>query len=303
VNAALASARTAAQRLVPAARAPLLLYAAFTAILFVVFLVATFPHDLLVRRILSEALPRTLAVDLRGSSVGWGLAASIDDLRLLQSAGDPKAPVLAVEGLRVAPSLLGLLTGSPYPLRTSARLYGGTLQATLDTRPASLDIDARLTDLDLGRYVGLPAFAEGVLRGRVNTAVTLRGDADRPNTLDGTVAFSASQLAAEGLKVRGLTLPDLHFSQAQVGGTVTKGRLTITELRGAGEEVSVAGEGSVLLRMPLTNSVLNLDLTLTPAANAPEGLKLALNLLPGSTDAAGARTVHLAGTIGQPRAR
>lgn len=298
MSAGLASARAAAERLAPPAGGTILLYGAYTAALFVVFLIATFPHDLLVERLLARALPDGLAADLSGTRVGWGLAASIADLRVLPRDGQGP-PVLALEGLRVAPSLLGIVRGTPYPVGARARLYGGTLEGTLDARPAALDVDARVADLDLGRY----PLADGRLRGRVQGTVVLRGDTDRPATLNGHVTLAVQALAAEGVRVRGILLPDLHFTQVQVAGTVTNGRLEITELRGAGDEISVEGGGTILLRDPLAASLANLQLTVQPAPAAPQAIRLALNLLPGAPDAGGARTVQVAGSLGQPRLR
>ena len=106
--------------------------------------------------------------------------------------------------------------------------------------------------------------------------------------------------ALEGARVRGITAPDLHFTDVHVNGTVKSGRLEIEELTADGQEIGLRGEGNVLLREPLASSVLALDLTVTPAAAASDGLKMMINMLPGSSGEGGARRIAVSGTLGRP---
>jgi hypothetical protein len=48
---------------------------------------------------------------------------------------------------------------------------------------------------------------------------------------------------------------------------------------------------------------MSLDLVVAPAAGAPDGLKLAVNLLPGTSAEGGARRVGIVGTLGRPMMR
>jgi type II secretion system protein N len=117
------------------------------------------------------------------------------------------------------------------------------------------------------------------------------------------VRLRVGGLALEGGKVRGITVPDLHFTDVHLNGTVKSGRLEVDEIVADGQEISVHGEGNVLLREPLGSSVMSLDLVIAPAAGAPDGLKLALNMLPGTSGEGGARRITLVGTIARPAVR
>lgn len=302
MSATLAIARAAVQRWTPSRRRPILLYGVFTLVLFVVFLAATFPYDLVIARALRDTVGPTWAVDVLGSRVGWTLATSVDDLRL-RPTGRGDGDVLSIQSVRVAPSLLGLLRGSPYPLRANAALYGGRLTGTIDPRPASFTLDGALSELDLGRYAGFAQFADGRLRGHLTVTTALDGDLDTPTTLNGRIAVNVIGLGLEGVVVRGITVPDLHFAQLQLGGTVTNGRVDLTEVRGAGTELNLAGGGHMVLRMPLPTTLLNLEATITPTAAAPQGLRVALQLLPGDAGPDDARTVRITGSLAHPALR
>jgi type II secretion system protein N len=297
----LTTARDALRRLAPVERAPLILYALYTVALFLVFLVVTFPHELLVRRILDRAgTGGPVTIEVSGVHLGWSLAYTFDELRLLERGGDPGVPLLTASAVRAAPSLLGLVRGEPYPLGIRADLYGGTLTAVVDPRPAAFHVRVALASVDVGRYGGLRLFMEGRLSGRVDGTIELRGDARKPSTTNGQVELRAAGLAVEGGKVRGITVPDLHFTELRLAGAMKAGRLELGELRAHGQEVNLRGQGSVLLQQPPVASLMNLDLTLVPADAIPDGIRLALNLIPGEPAAGGERRIRLYGSIGQP---
>jgi type II secretion system protein N len=284
-------------------RRMLLAYGAWTVLVFGVCFLATFPHDLVLQRALRTATARApFRVETGVGSLGWSLAYAIDSLRIRSQADDAE-PLLLAEALRFAPSRLGLLFGNPYPLGIGAALYGGTLRATIDPRPASFRVDAALEGVDLARYTGLRPWVDGVLRGRLEGAVDLDGGGRGPAAASGTVALKIPGLALDGVKIRGITVPDLHFGDVHLNGSVKNGRLEVSELVADGDEVDIRGEGNVLLREPLDASVVSVDLTLTPAPGAPDGLKLAINMLPGTSGDGGARRIGIVGTLGKPTVR
>ncbi len=298
----LANTRAALERLTPATGRPLLLYALYTISVFGLFLLATFPYELAIRQGLRQALGPSITSDVAGAQLGWNLTTTIRDLQLLPTgATGPK--LLSVQALRVRPSILGLVRGSVFPITTAANLYGGTLEGTLDPRPESFDIDARVTGLDLSRYGGLAHFSGGTLRGRLNLAVALIGDRTAPTTLNGQVSLTGVGIGLEGLDVRGVVVPDLHFGQLQVGGTVTDGRVDITQLSGDGSEIDLAGSGHLLLRDPLNTSLLNLQVTLTPTTATPQGLRMAIKLIPGEEGPDDGRILQISGPLGAPQLR
>jgi type II secretion system protein N len=295
-------ARGAFARFGPTERAPLALYALYTFALFVLFLAATFPHELVVRRMLARTADAPVVVAVSGVRLGWlPLAYRFDELRLQRRGDESGTPLLTATAVRVAPSLLGLLRGRLYPVGLRADLYGGTVRATVDLGPDAFDVDGTLADVDAGRYAGLRLWMDGTLAGRVGGTVVLRGDPRKPTSTNGQVALTIAGLAVEGGKIQGITVPDLHFPEVRLAGTVKGGRLDLGDLRARGQEINLAGGGNLLLQHPLAATLLNLDVTLSPAATVPDNLRLAVNLIPGEPDGAGGRRVRIFGSIGQPR--
>jgi len=284
-------------------RGPLLAYGLYTLVLFVLCFVATFPHDLLVQRALRGMTAGTpIRIETGAGRVGWMLDYAVDGVRV--RAGDDAAePILSADSIRLAPSLLGLLRGTPFPLGLGASLYGGTLRGTIDPRPASFRVDATLAGVDLARYKGLTPWIEGAVRGRIDAAVALDGAGRGALAAAGPVTLRIPGLALEGTKIRGITVPDLHFGDVHLTGAVKNGRFEISEFIADGQEIGLRGEGNVLLRNPVESSVLSLELVVTPAAGAPDGLRLAVNMLPGSSGEGGARRIGIVGTLSRPTVR
>ncbi len=281
----------------------LLYYGLYTLVLFLVALAATFPHDLLLQRALRRAtLGTRVTVASEGGTLGWSLAYGIDALRIRRSDGDGEA-LLQVEDVDLSPSLLGLLRGSPYPVGVGLSLYGGTLRATIDPRPASFRVAATLADVDLARYTGLRPMVEGAIRGRLQGTLDVDGAGRGPAAAGGTVALSLPGLVLEGVKVNGITVPDLRFGDVHLAGALKNGRLEIGELVALGDELTVRGDGSVLVRTPLPASVLGLDLVVTPTERASDGLRMMVSMLPGSKADGGARRIAVGGTLGRPTVR
>jgi type II secretion system protein N len=300
---AVAAGTRLVRRVAPSGAAPLALYAVYTLLLFVVFLGATFPHEAILRRALDPGPAAPISVELRGVSLGWTLGYTIDELRILSRGADPTLPVIDATRVYAAPSILGLLRGRPFPLSLAATLYGGSLDATTDLGAEAFDVHAKVSALDVARYAGLRLFMEGTLQGHVNGSVELSGNPTKPMTTNGTIDLRATDLALEGGKVRGITVPDLHFPELRLGGTIKAGRVELPDLNARGREVSVTGTGTLLLSHPLAATLINLDLTITPAPDLPDNLRLALNLIPGDTTPTGEKKLHLTGTIAQPKAK
>jgi type II secretion system protein N len=297
------SARALAARLGAGDRRALAWYGAYTVAIFTLCFLVTFPHDLMLQRALQTLTSDTpVRIETGSAGLGWGLRYGVAGLRVraLDGVGEP---LVNVEQIEVAPSLLGLLRGTPYPVGLDVSLYGGSLRGTIDPRSASFRVDAAVAEVDLARWTGVRTWVEGSLRGRLQARVTLDGDGRGPAAATGDVAIALPGLALEGGKIRGITVPDLHFGDVHLTGTVKNGRLEVAELVGDGEELDIRGEGNVILRTPLEGSVLNLDLTITPAPAASDGLRMAINLLPGSKAENGARRIAVTGTLARPSLR
>src|SRR6185436_6780767 len=104
------------------------------------------------------------------------------------------------------------------------------LRGTIDPRPASFRIDATLEGVDLARYKGLTPWIDGVVRGRVEGTMTLDGGGRGALAAAGPIVLRIPGLTLEGTKIRGITVPDLHFGDVHLTGAAKSGRLEISEL-------------------------------------------------------------------------
>jgi type II secretion system protein N len=285
-----------------AGRAPLALYAAFTFVLFLLFFLVTFPHELVVRRMIARAETGRVAVEVHGIRLGWTLGYTIDELRLLQRGGDPAVPLLSATNVHVSPSLTSLFRGHVYPVKVSGELYGGTLSGSVDPRAEAFAVDTHLAGVDVGRYAGLRLFMEGALRGKIDGELALEGNALKPATTTGHLSLRAAGVALEGGKLRGITLPDLHFPEIRLAGDIKRGRLELGDVIANGDEIAARGEGNVVLQHPLATSVMSLTLAVRPAPQAPDNIRMAVNLLlPGAPAEGGEKTLRLSGSFENPR--
>ena len=241
--------------------------------LFVLCFVATFPHELL-------AAARAPRGDGRQSpfAVETGAEPARLDARVTRSSRCGCACATAKPSRCCSPRRCasrrrasGCCVGNPYPLGIGAALYGGTLRGVVDPRPASFRVDATLEGVDLARYTGLASVARRQLRGRLEGTVALDGAGRGPAAATGTVALRIPGLTLEGAKVRGITVPDLHFGDVHLTGTVKNGRLEIGEIVADGQEIDLRGEGNVLLRDPLDEQRPEPRPRRHPAAGAPDG--------------------------------
>src|SRR5262249_22265692 len=87
-------------------------------------------------------------------------------------------------------------------------------------------------------------------------------------------------LKLDQVSVRGLRVPDVAFPTVDATAQVFGARLQVKEARAAGDDLTFAATGDVLLRDPVPQSVLNLRLTIDIPANAQPALRLASGLLP-----------------------
>jgi len=298
---ALANSWRLARAVAPAGVVPLALYGIYALVLYLVFVAATFPHELALRSVLEPAATAPVAVEVRGVHLGWTLGYGIDELRLVRRGADPTLPLLSAAHVHASPSLLGLVRGRPFPLDVRAELYGGTLDGNVDLQPEAFAVRATLANVDVGRYTGLRLFTTGTPHGRIDATIELAGNAARVSTTSGRFDLRAADLALDGADLLGMTGAGVHVPELHVSGTIKGGRLEVVEMLAHGREVGVSGSGNVLLSYPLAASLLNLDLALTPAAEFPDKLRPLLTLIPGDVAADGTRHAHLAGTIAQPR--
>ena len=103
-----------------------LLYIGYTTLLFVVFLLRTFPYDPLIKRLLSSVNSGAVVVEYKEPSFAWLKGLEISNLRVVSTnTEDGHPPFLECSHLWLRPAFGALVRGNPYAVQVRADLYGG----------------------------------------------------------------------------------------------------------------------------------------------------------------------------------
>ena len=254
----------------------MLLYTLYTLGLFLVFLVLTFPYDLVARR----------AIDRLAADSGWTVGFEqvrlfpwegyrFSDLRVIPPE-KPDEPVVRAQRVSVWPSLSSLLGARRLRASIRAEAYGGEFSGTVERGEVSV-VDLSWRDLHLGAYPPLAKLVAGNWEGRLSGELHLAGKGDL-RSIEGGGKLALRDAALTQGNVRGFTIPDLHSAQGDCEFEMKGGRLEIRNLKLAGAEIDLEVRGALFLRAPLTDSIVNGTLSVKPIPGANPGVEAFLSL-------------------------
>ena len=279
------------------------LYVGYTAMLFLIFLLVTFPHDLLIRRALSTVNKGTVTVEFTTAGFAWINGYELTGMRILPRNAEVPIPYLECSRLWVRPAFGELLRGNPYGMVVSADLYGGAAQGDISLKDGNLAGTIEWHDLSLGRYRTLTALLdEGKLDGQVSGQFSFEARGPNFAAGQGTGELNVDGASISAAKVNGFTVPDLKLKQTKMKFKVGSGRLEIQELNASGD-VGVQASGQIVLRDPLAESTLNLRATFLPSPTSPDAIKGALALIPRQPGAKPDAPVTITGSLTRPKFR
>ena len=114
------------------------LYALYSLIVFAVFLVVNFPHDVLIQRALREVDLGSVELAISDARFAWHRGYELQRLRLLEKDAPPEAPpLLQSSSVFVRPGLDGLVRGQVSSAFLDSALYGGDLHAAWSAQVVS----------------------------------------------------------------------------------------------------------------------------------------------------------------------
>jgi len=281
----------------------MLLYIGYTAALFVIFLLITFPHELLIRRVLGSVNRGPVTIEFSSASFAWIKGYELSGMRI-GSNKDGQAPFLECSHFWVRPALIALMHGNPYAVQMNADLYGGSAQGDFSMAGGTLVGNLQLHDLNIGRYRALTSlFEEGGLAGRISGELNFetRGGNLNSGQAGGELRLDGGSLT--GAKLQGFgSVPDFHFRQAKLKFAVHGGRLEVQEFKASGD-VNVDASGQVAMREPLPESQLNLKVTLETSLATPDPIKTLVALIPRPPGSKPDAPLTISGTFAKPRVR
>jgi len=234
---------------------------------FLLFLLFTFPYEMIGRRMEAEA--KRAGADLTIGSIGgyglFGVRARDVRLRPASSGGEP-APELRFARVDVSPDLFALLLRrTSFAFRLEG--YGGTARghAALSNDPKfpgiqSLELtssDLDLHALPLKELTGVDASGRATLQ--VDTS-----SLQPPEGARGSLSVSGRQLAVTGGTVSGFSLPRATLGDLDLSMTIDRGVARLDRAQARGGDLDLEADGSVRLRALLGLSQADLHVRLRP---------------------------------------
>jgi type II secretion system protein N len=276
---------------------------------FFLFLLLTFPYDMIARRIEVEAA--RAGAELSIGSIGgrglFGVRARDVRLRVSSAAGDPVTE-LRFDRVDVSPDLFALLlrrTSFGFALQA----YGGSAKghAALSSDPtlpglSSLRLDA--PDLDL-RALPLKDLAgvEGSGRASLKIDVSSLQPAD---AAAGTLSLTGRQLGVLGGNVAGFPLPRTSLGDVDASVTIDKGQARLDRAQVRGGDLEAEADGNVRLRPLLSLSQADLHVRFRPGdrwLNDNGLIKTALGLVQNAPQGDGSYVFSFTGPLSRLNSR
>ncbi len=239
------------------------------ALAFGLFLLWTFPYDVLARRLEVEAASNGAEVSIGslGPSGFGGVRARDVKLHFLPAFGVESMPDLHFDRLEVSPDLFALLLR-----RTSFGFaltgYGGTARghAALSHDPkqpglSSLRLDARDIDLQALPFKELAGVeASGKLQIKADLASLVPAE-----TASGAVTLALDGGAVTGGSVQGFPVPTTSLGRVDLNLVVEKGNAKVERTQARGGDLDADLDGNVSLRPLLSLSQADLHVRFRPA--------------------------------------
>jgi type II secretion system protein N len=201
---------------------------------------------------------------------------------------------VVLDALRVQVAVLPLLSR-----RVEADLtweaYGGKARGSWsmrrETAGARVSLDQFGQGFEMGRLPGLP---DGSWQGVLQVDLNCRWLNEAWWLGEGTGSIEVTGLKVDSLTVAGFPVNGIEFESVAGHLALNGGTITLQRLTAHGPLGKVSGDGTVLVRAPWTESVVNLTLKIEPAADAAN--RIPMLALAG----AGVVTVRVSGRLAKP---
>ena len=274
------------------------LYLGFSAAVFIVALVTTFPHETLVREGLRHATAGSpTQIDFASLRYQPLLGYEVADLRIVPDTA--QSFQLQVDALHAKPAILSLLIpGQRNAVELDLAIFGGQMEATVAGNPDDFAV------VVVGQNLKLDEATRGAFPppGRVSGTAALdlaAQSSDGGRTLEGTLALRAQDIALRDMMAQGFKIPDLSFEALELEAAADGDTIHVRKLVATGNEVSIRATGKIKLHRSWKRSSLDLRFELNISPDAPAGLRMIPRLLPKRKD--GESFYDVRGTLARPR--
>ncbi|HWE24664.1 MAG TPA: type II secretion system protein GspN [Myxococcales bacterium] len=282
---------------------------ALAVVSFLLFLLLTFPYEMIGRRMQAEA--QRAGADLNIGSIGghglFGVRARDVRLRPAPSGPEP-APEFRFDRVDVSPDLFAmLLRRTSFGFRLEG--YGGTARghAALSSDPRLPGLQAlRLTSTDLDlKALPLKELTGVDAMGRASLQVDV-SSLQPAETAGGSISLNGRQIAVTGGNASGFVLPRAALGDLDVAVTIDRGVAKLDRAQVRGGDLDVEADGTVRLRALLSLSQADLHLRLRPSdrwLNENAFVKSALGLVQNARQSDGSYVFSFSGPLSRLNSR
>ena len=256
------------------------------AVLFVAFLFATFPYTDAISGVLQ---PMGLRLGSRENGINFPIGIKMTGVSL-DSTFDGRA-VFQSDQLRITPSLLSMLIGSP-GVKVHADAYGGKLEVRARRSGDATSLSFTGSDLHLERYTALRTLG-------LNLGGAVSGDGDFSISQQGVAADRGeiNLTGADALFRLFPGSPPIKIGSLIANLKLDNGKLTLQKIESHGGDLTISARGVIELEpyLPDSGVAIRFQIETTPAGRAQLGLLL--NFLPHPPNAT---PYFIHGTLGAP---
>jgi type II secretion system protein N len=260
-------------------------YGVFAALLFVAFLTASFPYA---DTISALAAPMRMKVVFQQQEMNFPIGARLENVRLISTAN--QRLLLQSPDVRISPRLIWCFLGQPR-LRIRAQIYGGVVVATVHQSARAIIVDFELESLNLARMspgLGAPRQAEEDQEGVAQPLIGIAMNGELSGS--GSAQLIGADLSAgrasmillgrhvEAAFINGLPPLDLGVVSGKV--VLEQGIATFQDIRADGSDGEVEVNGAIQLAPDISNSTMQLTVSLKPSAKGRASSGPLLNMLP-----------------------
>ncbi|HTT74470.1 MAG TPA: type II secretion system protein GspN [Candidatus Binataceae bacterium] len=258
-------------------RRHVLAYLAVGAIVFVIFLIASFPYSATISSMLA---PYKLKLTYDRQQIRPPIGVELINVSLTPAGANSPDPLLRSPEVTLTPTLAALLFGRP-GLSLRASLYDGLVKTTLWQRRGVVDLDFHLDSINPAQCVPLRSLG-AIVDGRVSAVGTARiASPDLPDD-SGQMTLDARQVVVT--VINGIGFPPVELGKVTGELQLNHGTLALEHIHAEGGDADIEAQGSIQLGATLADSVIDLQFTLVPTPAGRQHLGFFLNILPHRQD-------------------